>query len=182
MRTGSRLFIDAIFGLQFVLSLAAYAIVAAKLSGWFDQLDWYDAMFLATRAARVPTSRSGLSGARRCCTDHAGAFSAGAAYGDLATAAVAILTLVALERRWAVAIALAWLVNVVGVFDLANALPQIEAVPHFNAAWHVPTFVVPLLLVTHAMMLIRLVRASAPRQDTLAHRGLIGTQTPSRKR
>ena len=163
--------IDAIFGLQFALSLAAYGIVAAKLSGWFDQLDWYDAMFLllAPHAFRHLGLVFLVPGV--VAPTMPGDFSAGAAYGDLATAVAAILTLVALGRRWAVAIPLVWLVNVVGVFDLANALPQIEAVPHFNAAWYVPTFVVPLLLVTHAMMLIRLVRASPSRQNTLAHRG-----------
>ena len=161
--------IEAIFGLQFLLSLVAYAIIAIKLNGWFDQLDWYDAMFLllAPHAFRHLGLVFLVPGV--VAPTIPGDFSVEAAYGDLATAAVAILTLIALGRRWAVAIPLAWAVNLVGAFDLANALRQIEAVPHFNAAWYVPTFVVPLLLVTHTMMLIRLIDARRSKKDSLAH-------------
>lgn len=150
---------DVIFGLQFALSLTAYAIIATKFNGWFDQLDWYDAMFLllAPHALRHLGLVFLVPGV--VAPTMPGDFSAEAAFGDLAAAVIAIVALVAFGRRWASAIPLAWAVNVVGVFDLANALGQVEAVPHFDAAWYVPTFVVPLLLVTHAMMLIRLIGA-----------------------
>ena len=72
--------------------------------------------------------------------------------------------LVAILYRKPITIPLAWLLTLAGVFDLANALRQIDAVPHFNAAWYIPTFVVPLLLVTHGMMLIRLIRAFNQRE------------------
>lgn len=85
-------------------------------------------------------------------------FSAEAGYGDLATAIAGILTLIALSFRRAIALPLLWILNLVGIADLANALQQIEAVPHFNAAWYIPTFVVPVLLVSHAIMLVLLVR------------------------
>jgi len=44
--------------------------------------------------------------------------------------------------------------------DLANALRQAEVIEYLQAAWYIPTFVVPVLLVTHAMMVTRLIRAA----------------------
>ena len=58
----------------------------------------------------------------------------------------------------AITVPLTWLFSIVGIADLANALRQAEAVPHFEAAWYIPTFVVPVLLVTHAMIVYRLCR------------------------
>ena len=45
---------------------------------------------------------------------------------------------------------------IVGTVDLANALRQAENVPYLLTTWYIPTFFVPLLLVTHALMLVRL--------------------------
>ncbi|MDD9878652.1 MAG: hypothetical protein OXR84_14535 [Magnetovibrio sp.] len=85
-------------------------------------------------------------------------FSGGAAYGDLAAGLLAIAVLVALRYRWRATIPLAWLLTIVGTADLAIALSHAEAVPYLHAAWYIPTFAVPVLLVTHAMTLTRLVR------------------------
>ncbi|CAN0291521.1 unnamed protein product, partial [Chrysoparadoxa australica] len=47
--------------------------------------------------------------------------------------------------------------------DLVNALGHLEAIAYMQSAWYIPTFVVPVLLVTHAMMLIMLAqRVLAP--------------------
>ena len=51
-----------------------------------------------------------------------------------------------------------WLFNIVGSLDLLNALRHLEVAPMFGAAWYIPTFLVPLLLVTHYMIFLRLLR------------------------
>ena len=39
-----------------------------------------------------------------------------------------------------------------------NALRHADAVPGLGATWYIPTFFVPLLLVTHFMIFVRLIR------------------------
>jgi len=83
------------------------------------------------------------------------AFARPAAYGDFATSILALLSLATLGS--AVGIALAWAFNVVGTLDLLYAFVQGnrtglgEAPGLQGAAYFVPTLVVPLLLVTHAL-------------------------------
>lgn len=86
------------------------------------------------------------------------AFAGAAAYGDLAAGVLAIIAMIALKRNWLLMLPIAWLVNIVGIVDLANALRQAEAIPHMGAAWYIPTFVVPVLLVTHFTMVVLLIR------------------------
>ena len=81
-----------------------------------------------------------------------------AAYGDLAAAILALASLIALRGGWAGALTLVWVFNIVGTVDLLNALRQADAIPGFGAAWYIPTFLVPLLLVTHFMIFVRLIR------------------------
>ena len=80
------------------------------------------------------------------------------AYGDLAAGVLALLVLIVLRSRWAGTMALVWLFNVVGTVDLLNALRHAQAVPHLGAAWYIPTFWVPVLLVSHFMIFCRLFR------------------------
>ena len=56
------------------------------------------------------------------------------------------------------ALVLVWIFNVVGTIDLLNALRHVNVVPHIGAAWYIPTFLVPLLLVTHFMIFVRLMK------------------------
>lgn len=81
-----------------------------------------------------------------------------AAYGDLLTGVLALLALIALRNSWAGAVVLVWVFNTVGTVDLVNALRHVDVAPDFGAAWYVPTFLVPLLLVTHFMIFARLLR------------------------
>ncbi|MFT7304424.1 MAG: hypothetical protein ACI8UZ_003280, partial [Akkermansiaceae bacterium] len=53
-----------------------------------------------------------------------------------------------------------WIFNFVGSIDLVNALRQTEAVPHLGATWFIPTFLVPILLVTHVLIFTCLLRNS----------------------
>ena len=56
--------------------------------------------------------------------------------------------------------ALAWLFNLVGAVDLANALRHTGVAPMFGSAWYIPTVLVPLLLVTHFLSFKLLLHSS----------------------
>ncbi len=84
-------------------------------------------------------------------------FSLSAAYGDLLAGVLALVALIGLRHEWRRgALVIVWLFNIVGTADLFNALRQAEAIPHMGAAWYIPTVLVPLLLVTHYMIFVRL--------------------------
>jgi hypothetical protein len=84
-------------------------------------------------------------------------FANAAAYGDFVTGLLAILALFSLRAEWRLAIPIVWLFNVFGAADLVNALRNAEAVPYLGVTWFIPTFVVPVLLVTHFMIFARLI-------------------------
>lgn len=149
----------AIFGLQLVLSLIVYTLMAK----------WYVAPWLAEKPIHLALIALIFPHAFR----HIGlaflvpglvaqplpsSFAFPAAYGDLVSGLLALLSLLALRRGWGLALPLVWLFNIVGTADLLNALRQADAVPHLGTTWYIPTFVVPLLLVTHVMIFARLLR------------------------
>ena len=153
----------AIFGLQFLLSLIVYALIAK----------WYVAPWLAAKPVEQALMPLIFPHAFR----HMGLlflvpgvvaeplppeFADPAAYGDLASGVLAILALVALRGRWGAALPLVWLFNVVGTVDLFYAVLRglsVGAEENMGAAWYIPTFIVPALLVTHFMVFARLLRA-----------------------
>jgi len=60
---------------------------------------------------------------------------------------------VALRARASVAMPLTWLFNVVGLLDLLNAFYQgLTHNVQLGAAYYIPTFIVPALVVSHVMM------------------------------
>ena len=81
------------------------------------------------------------------------AFSRAAAWGDLIAAILAVLALLSLPRRAGVGIA--WIFNLWGSADLLNAFYQAShagLVPgQLGATYFLPTFVVPLLFITHGL-------------------------------
>ncbi|MBL4603690.1 MAG: hypothetical protein JKY84_13165 [Emcibacteraceae bacterium] len=85
-------------------------------------------------------------------------FAVTTAYGDLLSAILAIITMIALRAGWSGVLALVWVFNIVGTVDLLAALSHPEAVPFLAGAWYIPTLWVPLLLVSHFMIFVRLVR------------------------
>ena len=93
-------------------------------------------------------------------------FAVAVAVGDAATAALALLTLVALRGAWPRALALVWGCNVVGSADLLHVLYQGvgAGVPEYRlgGAWFVPTYVVPALVVSHLMVFWLLAQSRAP--------------------
>ena len=96
-------------------------------------------------------------------------FATAAAYGDLLSGVLALTALIALIGRWAIAIPLVWVFNIVGAIDLANALRQDGAILYMGATWFIPTFVVPVLLVTHVMVFSRLIRSAKGLQMVLSN-------------
>lgn len=147
----------AIFGLQFALSLLVYSLLAR----WFlaprlrsesrDRALFWLTLPHAGRHLGMLFLVPGIVSA-----ELPGSFSAPAAYGDLLAGVLAVIVLIALRQQWRGRLALAWLFNIVGTVDLLNALSHAEVVPHLHAAMVIPTFFVPLLLVTHAMIFKRL--------------------------
>jgi hypothetical protein len=83
------------------------------------------------------------------------AFAHSAAYGDIIAAILALLALISLPS--AVGIAVAWIFSLWGSADLLNAFYQANhaglMAGQLGAAYFIPTFVVPLLLITHGLAL-----------------------------
>lgn len=149
----------AIFGLQLILSVVVFSLIAK----------WYAAPWLATKPINVALIVLIFPHAFR----HIGLtflvpsvvaeplpsyFANPAAYGDLISSLLAIVSVVALRGGWRFALPLVWLFSIFGTSDLLNALRQVEAVPYFGATWYIPTYLVPLLVVTHVMVFARLLR------------------------
>ena len=88
------------------------------------------------------------------------AFARPDAYGDLGAALLALLTLWVLPKTgW---IPLAWIANLWGVLDLLNAIYEgnrngLEA-GQLGATFFIITVAVPLLLITHGLMIALLLR------------------------
>ena len=149
----------AIFGLQLVLSLIVYALIAKwYVTPWLAEKPIHQALIplIFPHAFRYMGMVFLVPGV--VARPLPGTFATPAAYGDLVAAVLALLALIALRAGWARALALVWLFNIVGTVDLLNALRHADAVPDFGAAWYIPTFLVPLLLVTHFMIFARLLR------------------------
>jgi hypothetical protein len=77
------------------------------------------------------------------------------AVGDTLTALLAWSALIGLRLRWRHALALVWFFNLFGLADmlmnLGNGL-RLQVASHLGAAWFGIAFVVPLMLVVHALI------------------------------
>jgi hypothetical protein len=82
------------------------------------------------------------------------AFAHGAAYGDLGAAVLALVALSAQSHR--VGVPLVWLFNVWGTVDLLTAFYLAGTnglIPgQLGATYFIPTLVVPMLMITHAVI------------------------------
>jgi hypothetical protein len=80
-------------------------------------------------------------------------FAHAAAYGDLIAAILALMSLMLLPG--AAGIAITWIFNVWGTADLFNAFYQANhaglVAGQLGATYFIPTFIVPLLLITHGL-------------------------------
>lgn len=82
------------------------------------------------------------------------AFAHAAAYGDIIAAMLALLSLLTQSRG--IGVLFVWIFNIWGTADLLNAFYQAMSsglVPgQLGAAYFIPTLIVPLALITHAIM------------------------------
>jgi hypothetical protein len=157
--------LQLIFFLQFALSLVVLGLLAR----------WYATPCLAQRSLEVALMFLLIPHTFR----HLGmaflvpalnqpgmpeGFSTAAAYGDLLSGILALVAMIALKGNWSTAIPIVWVTNIIGTADLANALRHDDAILYMGTTWLIPTFIVPVLLVTHFMIFSRLMRsASSPR-------------------
>ena len=92
------------------------------------------------------------------------AFARDAAYGDVVAAILALLALTALRSK--LGIALVWVFNIWGSLDLLNAFYVANATGlwagQLGAAFFIPTAIVPLLLITHALVFRILLKHAGP--------------------
>ena len=160
--------VQAIFGLQFLLSLVTFGVVAGLLAPRLEVLPRRELFFWLT----LPHAfrHIGMVFLVPGVVDRPlpASFAYPAAYGDLAAGVLALGALIALRKGWSAALALVWTFNTVGTLDLLNALRHQTVAPSFGAAWFIPTFLVPLLLVTHSMMFVRLLRPRALGESSTA--------------
>jgi len=88
------------------------------------------------------------------------AFAVPAAYGDLTAAVLALVALAALRSGFG--IPLVWVFNLWGAADLLNAFYQANAsgleAGMLQATYFIPTLIVPLLLITHVLVFLILIR------------------------
>jgi len=154
-----------LFGIQFTFSLVAYALIAwwyavPRLSRlprevalvplvWIHAFRIVGGTILAPGAvdAAVPSDFRTMIG-----------------YGDMATALVALVALIALRRRLPVAIPLIWLGLTVGLLDTVNAIIQSMRYSVFTYGlgvnWVIVTMYVPALVVSSVLIFIQLRRPS----------------------
>ncbi|QOZ37678.1 hypothetical protein XH92_06780 [Bradyrhizobium sp. CCBAU 53421] len=92
-------------------------------------------------------------------------FAGAVGWGDLTAAALALLAMAALSWRWPIAIPIVWLFNIWGTLDLLNAYymgATKNADPGlFGAGIYIPALYVPLLLVSHVMVFMLLMRTKS---------------------
>jgi hypothetical protein len=150
-----------LFGIQFTLSLLAYALIAV----WYVAPRLSDLPREAALAPLLWVHAFRIVGGTILAP---GAVEAGVpmdfrvmvGYGDLATAFLALLALIALRARFRGAIALVWLFIGVGTLDTLNAVVQSLRDSVFSYPlglnWVIVTFYVPALVVSSVLILIQL--------------------------
>jgi hypothetical protein len=154
-----------LFGIQFTFFLVAYSLIAwwygvprlARLPRdvalvplvWIHAFRMVGGTILAPGSvdAAVPTEFRTMIG-----------------FGDMATAVLALVALVALRARWSGAIALVWLCLTVGLLATVNAIIQSMRFSVFNHGlglnWVIVTTYVPALLVSSVLIFMQLRRSA----------------------
>ena len=97
------------------------------------------------------------------------AFAEAAAYGDIIAATLALLTLALLRSR--IGIFIAWISSIWGTADILYAnydgIRLSVQAGQFGAAYFLPTFIVPLFLITNGLMFWLLLRSK--NEDAMTH-------------
>jgi len=158
-----------LFGIQFTLSLVAYALIAfwyirprlsrLPLEAALVPLLWVHAFRIVGGTILAPGAvDAGVPMSFRVMVG----------IGDMATAFLALLALLALRARFSGAIALVWLFIIVGMLDTINAIIQSVRDSVFNYAlginWVIVTMYVPALLVSSLLIFMQLLDPNRSRQ------------------
>jgi hypothetical protein len=163
-----------LFGIQFTMSLVAYALIA----GWYV---WSRLSPLPRELALVPllwVHVFRIVGGTILAPGSVGPgvpteFRNMIGYGDLVTALLALLALIALRARLPRAIAVVWLCVAVGMIDTVNAIVQSVRFSVYTYAlgvnWVIVTLYVPALLVSSYMIFVVLLRHEARTTGMLQH-------------
>ena len=156
----------AIVLLQLVLSLAVFSIIAKwYVTPWLSRREPVDAIALLILPHTLRHVGMAFLVPGLVAADLPRSFAFTTAYGDLVSGLLAIFAVLAIRRSAAFSIPLVWLFNVVGSVDLLWALSHADAVPHLVTTWYIPTFWVPVLLVTHALIFARLYQHATQSSD-----------------
>jgi hypothetical protein len=151
----------ALFGLSIIFSFTAWGIIAAHfILPELRDRSHVDALrpLLTLHTFRFIGLSFLIPGV--VSPDVPAAFATSAAYGDIVAAVLALLSLAAIRNS--LGIPLVWVFNIWGSADLINAFYQANAAGllpgELGAAYYIPTAIVPLLLITHALMFRLLLR------------------------
>ena len=104
------------------------------------------------------------------------AFAQSAAYGDIIAAILALLALTSLSGR--AGIVIAWIFSLWGTADLFNAFYQANhaglTAGQLGSTYFIPTFIVPLLLITHGLAFrLLLQHQPQPKMQESRHAGAL---------
>jgi len=107
----------------------------------------------SAHSAQLPFHRVSISRPGVVSPDLPSAFARCAAYGDVIAAALALLSLLSLPS--AAGVVIAWVFNLWGSVDLLNAFYQANhaglLAGQLGATYFIPTVIVAILLITHAL-------------------------------
>jgi hypothetical protein len=144
-----------IFAVQFTMSFTIYALIARwYVAPVLRSMPLHDALiplvFLqAFRHMGLVFLLPGFVG-----SELPPEFAIPTAYGDLATGVLALVSVVALRGRWAVALALVWITNTLGMLDFLYGNYQGARLGvRLGAAYYIPTIANPAMWVSHFMVL-----------------------------
>ena len=148
--------------LQFTLSLAAYAAIG----GWFvwpslQRAPRRTALSILLLPQLFRHVGVNLFVAELVDPGLPVAFARQTAIGDTLVVGLAWVALLSLRANWQFAPKVVWSFNIIGIadllFNLATAA-RVGAAEHLGAAWYGPTFIVPAMLVVHALIFAVLMR------------------------
>jgi hypothetical protein len=92
-------------------------------------------------------------------------FLSGAAYGDLLEAGLALACIFSLRTKSRLAVPLVWVANTWGFVDLVNGVRGLLHINlpsfHINTFWFIYTFYAPVVLVSHLLIFLVLVKVKS---------------------
>lgn len=156
--------INALFGLSILMSFVAFGLVTRLyLWPWLQRTPRNEALtaLVVPHAFRFVGLSFLVPGV--VAASLPSAFAAPAAYGDLIAAVLAVVAVLLLRARVSWSLAMVWIFNIWGSFDLLDAmyLGRIGVgidIGHLGAAFYIPTVIVPPLLILHGLIFWRLLR------------------------